>query len=378
MKRKATTSDEVEKWAKEHMKSGIWLAEEEGSETIVESGLGKYKIPKLLAEITKEDVIKALSPEAIQEKWAGHGHAHDGSGGHEHGHSHGHDGKKDNGHGHDGKDDHGHGHDGKDGHGHDDGHGHGHAHSHGEGGECAKIVGVGVVELAGETFTVDREGQCESGKECEFGVERVGKGTASGFEAWVENEAGERVCERVKAEAHGEHWHCKVTPQADAKPSKFVLCLGEAVGKVDIHPGAAPCHDGLSTVIYGKGGAVTGFLELKLHGDAGDLEIWMSTDGAMSQPLDIPADTILKASFLAFDGRSVELKVRNHDENEDEDKKPNMRDGKTNYFIFPGETGADASWLQGETFRSMVKVTFTADGQEFETPPFTLVPHEKL
>jgi hypothetical protein len=240
------------------------------------------------------------------------------------------------------------------------------------------------VKLAGEIFTVDREGQCEGGKTCEFGVERVGQGTASGysdsgFEAWVENKAGEQVSEKVKAEAHGKHWHFNVTPKVDAQATKFVLSCGGAVDKVDIHPGAAPCHEGISTTIYSNDGSVfTGFLELKLHGDAGDLEIWMSTDGAMEKPFDIPAETILKASFLAFDGRSVDLKVRNNDKNEDEDEKPNMRDGKTNYFIFPGESGADPSWLKGEEFRSMVKITFTVDGKTFETPPFTLVPHEKL
>merc|ERR1719168_341342 len=115
------------------------MVDEEGSETILESGLGKYKIPKPLAEITKEDVVKAISPEAIQEIWAGHGHGHDANGGHlydEHGHDHeghGHDGHGHDGHGHD---DHGH-----DGHGHDD-HGHeghgGHGGGHGGHGHDGK------------------------------------------------------------------------------------------------------------------------------------------------------------------------------------------------------------------------------------------------
>lgn len=168
-----------------------------------------------------------------------------------------------------------------------------------------------------------------------------------------------------------------MTPKEGAQASKFVLAKGDAVDKVDIHPGAAPCHDGISTPIYKTDGTVAGFLEIKLHDDAGDLEIWTSLDGAMTKPMDIPADTVLKASFLACDGKSVELKVRNTDQNEDEDGTANMRDGKTNYFIFPGETGADASWLEGEKFRSMVKVTFTADGQSYETIPFTIVGHSQ-
>jgi len=406
-----TTDDDVEQWAKEIMKTGIWMAEEKKGETIVESGIGKFKIPKPLANVTKNDVLFALRPEVIQEKWKEHGHGHDAHGndipltGHEgldgleHGHDHeghSHDGHEGHGHAHD--DGHGHahdhaggdccgghgeGHDAKEGHSHgghgDEGHGHGHGHSHGhkDGEGSAKIVGVGVVKLAGETFSVDREGQCEGGKTCEFGVERVGPGTAEGFEAWVENAAGERVSEVVKAESHGVHWHCMVTPQADAQASKFALRLETAVDKIDIHPGAAPCHDGISSPIYDKSGSIAGFLELKLHDDAGDLELWISHDGAMTQPMDIPADTVITASFLAYEGRSVNLKVRNRGQNEDEDKQPNMRDGKTNYFIFPGDTGDDPSWLKGEKFRSMVKVTFSVGDQAYETHPFIIVGHSQ-
>jgi len=408
-----TTDDQIETWAKEIMKTGIWMAEEKGSETIIESGIGKFKIAKPLANVTKQDVQQALAPDVIVEKWKEHGHAHDAHGndlpldghshegheghihdGHEqggHGHGHGHD----DGHGHAHEDSHGHAHDGGDccgghGEGHDaksQGHGdhsdqghshsHGHGHGHKDGEGSAKIVGVGVVKLAGETFSVDREGQCESGKACEFGVERVGQGTASGFEAWVENAAGERVSEIVTAEPHGEHWHFMVTPKAGAEASKFALRLEQAVDTVDIHPGAAPCHDGISTPIHSKCGAIAGFLELKLHDDAGDLEMWISRDGAMTEPMDIPAATIIKASFLAHGGRSVDLKVRNHSQNEDEDKQPNMRDGKTNYFIFPGDTGDDSSWLQGEKFRSMVVVTFSVGEDLYETSPFTIVGHSQ-
>jgi len=167
-----------------------------------------------------------------------------------------------------------------------------------------------------------------------------------------------------------------VTAQDGAQATKFALSLEKEVGKVDIHPGAAPCHDGISTPLYDNSGAITGFLELKLHDDAGDLELWISSDGAMT-PMDIPADTVIKASFLAHGGRSVDLKVRNLGENEDEEKKPNMRDGKTNYFIFPGETGDDSSWLQGEKFRSMVEVTFSVGEQTYKTIPFTIVGHSQ-
>ena len=84
----------------------------------------------------RQDVAKAISPEAIQEIWAGHGHGHDANGGHLDGHDHGHEGHE---HGHDC--DHGHEHEGHGKEGHDHGHGHeghgkdGHDHGHEEHGK---------------------------------------------------------------------------------------------------------------------------------------------------------------------------------------------------------------------------------------------------
>ena len=52
-----------------------------------------------------------------------------------------------------------------------------------------------------------------------------------------------------------------------------------------------------------------------------------------------------------------------------------MRDGKTNYFIFPGDTGTDASWLTGTNFKSSVTVTVPEAGGPLTAAAFTLVPH---
>ena len=54
---------------------------------------------------------------------------------------------------------------------------HGHTHSHEPGQEPALIVALGAVTLGGATFTIDRDGQVESGKTTEFGVELVGAPT---------------------------------------------------------------------------------------------------------------------------------------------------------------------------------------------------------
>ena len=50
---------------------------------------------------------------------------------------------------------------------------HGHDHVHAEG-QVAKIVALGAVTVGGATFTIDRDGQVESGKVTEFGVEHIG------------------------------------------------------------------------------------------------------------------------------------------------------------------------------------------------------------
>ncbi len=123
------------------------------------------------------------------------------------------------------------------------------------------------------------------------------------------------------------------------------------------------------------GGADVGYLRLKLHDDKGDLEAWIARDAEFTEPLDLPLDATITVTFADKDGRSVTLAVRNRDQNEDEDGKANIRDGKTNYFIFPGDSGADASWLMGADFLSTTTVAFSADGKDYATPAFVLRPH---
>jgi len=55
-----------------------------------------------------------------------------------------------------------------------------------------------------------------------------------------------------------------------------------------------------------------------------------------------------------------------------------MRGDATNYFIFPGESGQDAEWLKGETWRGVVAAAFEANGESFVLDPMVLVPHEAL
>lgn len=124
-----------------------------------------------------------------------------------------------------------------------------------------------------------------------------------------------------------------------------------------------------------QGEEKVGYLRLKLHDDKGDLELWLARDAELAQPFDLPLDATITVTFTDKGNKTVTLRVRNREKNEDEDGKANVRDGKTNYFIFPGNTGEDATWLKGADFLATVKVAFTADGNEYTTSPFVLRPH---
>ena len=269
-------------------------------------------------------------------------------------------------------------------------HGHGHSHEHEHGHEAAKIVALGTVTVGGATFTIDREGQIESGKTTEFGVELVGAAKAVPSAAWLANPDGEKLCDPVAGEGHDSHWHFNVTPLMPVKKSQFVLKVGDEEVVLDYARGAAPCNDGILSVFkVADEPAWRGYLELKLHGDAGDLELFLysgfasssvwKAGGGKAKPMDIPKDTVIKIAFPTHEGKTVELRIRNGDKNEDEEGVANMRDGGvTNYFIFPGESGQDPEWLIGEKWRGMATVSFEANGKSYASDPFVLVPHDAL
>jgi hypothetical protein len=220
---------------------------------------------------------------------------------------------------------------------------------------------------------VDREGQIVKGTETTFGVERVGPGSATGFKAWMQDGEGVKVCDPIEGDGHGDHFHFTLKPKSDA--SVLAFGNGDQVSTISVQPGAFPIQGGIQSVLEDSDGNVVGFIELKLHDDAGDLELWICKDGAMTEPLDFPANTVVTVTCPTHDNKTAQLAVRNEDQNEDEDGNPTMRNGKTNYFIFPGESEQDPEWLIGEKFRSTTTVTFTADGKTYTAPPFILVPH---
>jgi hypothetical protein len=246
-------------------------------------------------------------------------------------------------------------------------------------------LALGEVEILGHTFAVTRLGEVTAGSEAAFRV-TLAKGPAGAELArlslflWVENEAGESLSAASKGsvEAGGLHFH--TTPRADAGVPTNVALRLRAEGADDRaklpldghgHAHVETPHHGLMAVL--ENGA--GHLELKLHDDKGDLELWLTKDAEGQQALDLPLDTVIRVTLIDKDNRTVELRVRNKERNEDEDDNTSIRNGKTNYFIYPGDTGADASWLQGKTFNSLAVVELEIDGKAVRSEEFSLAPH---
>jgi hypothetical protein len=167
------------------------------------------------------------------------------------------------------------------------------------------------------------------------------------------------------------HFAGTVFGDIDSKPATGDF--DEAAGGHDHHAHSA--HDGVVAKLKNDADQVVGYVELKLHDDKGDLEAWLGKDPLVKEPIDLPADSTLVVDFKDRPGKTAALRVRNNNENEDEDGKPNLRDGMTNYFIFPGDSGQDPNWLMGKDFKSIVVLSFELDGKKYITEEFTLIPH---
>lgn len=242
---------------------------------------------------------------------------------------------------------------------------------------------LGVVTLLGAEYRVVLYGELVAGQEGAFSVRSATQSpdqlAALSLFLWVEGKGGEQLSAPAKGtrESAGLHFHC--TPRAGSRPENVVLRL-RADGRDERamlplsghgHVHAESPHHGVMAAL--EGGA--GHLELKLHDDKGDLELWLTQDAAGEQPLDLPLDTVVRVTLIDKGNRTVELRVRNREQNEDEDGNPQIRAGKTNYFIFPGDTGADASWLEGEGFSSLAVVEVPLGDRTVRSEEFALVPH---
>src|SRR5690606_14173734 len=178
---------------------------------------------------------------------------------------------------------------------------------------------------------------------------------------WVESQDGTQLSAPEKGLPSGDRLHFHVTPRQDEKaPYRVVLRLrsgdSDERGSLPLdghgHEHVEGPHHGVPATFSGDGSQ--GHLELKLHDDKGDLELWLAEDAAFQRPFDLPLDATVEVEFIDVDGRKATLRPRNTTTNEDEEGVPNIREGKTNYFVFPGQQGEDASWLQGKEFQSIV------------------------
>lgn len=132
-------------------------------------------------------------------------------------------------------------------------------------------------------------------------------------------------------------------------------------------------HDGIVKP-FADSTKLAGYLELKLHDDKGDLELWLN-DWRKNKLFNIPLNSEIKVEFPDLNNKVAVLRVRNKNKNEDESGRGNIIKGKTNYFVFPGKTRESAEFLVGKGFSSKVIVSFVVNGELYSSDPFILTPH---
>ncbi len=145
--------------------------------------------------------------------------------------------------------------------------------------------------------------------------------------------------------------------------------LMSAAGMPHVHASEGP-NSGFRFPVFDADGKQVGTAEVKLHDDAGDIEVWLTQGGHGGEPWRLPVDTTLPLRFTDLD-KTVMLAVRDQERNENESGEATIVDGATDYFVFPGDTGADASWLTGAEFAA--KATLDVDGST--TGSIVLRPH---
>jgi hypothetical protein len=159
-------------------------------------------------------------------------------------------------------------------------------------------------------------------------------------------------------------------------PLARLLQVLELARRLDPASAAAPLEPvhvagpsgGVLAQLRDASGNPAGWAEVKLHGDAGDLELWLARDIRITSPLAVPVTAAAKLE-LAAPGRALELRVRDSAANKDERGRATVADGRTHYLVYPGETGADASWLKGEDFRSRARLSVEGLTAEFDLTP---------
>ncbi|MEM6917323.1 MAG: hypothetical protein AAF491_12225, partial [Verrucomicrobiota bacterium] len=75
-----------------------------------------------------------------------------------------------------------------------------------------------------------------------------------------------------------------------------VESLIKAAGMPHVHANEGP-NDGSLYPVFGGDGEQIGTAEIKLHDDAGDIEVWLTSGGHGGSPWDLPTDLVLSLAF---------------------------------------------------------------------------------
>ena len=159
---------------------------------------------------------------------------------------------------------------------------------------------LGTLTVAGKSFGIILLGKLVPGKEGAFEVHpnQVSPDELAGLNLylWVEDQEGTQLSAPAKGTREGSALHFHVTPRASGSvPSRVVLRLRQ--GGTDERAGLpldGHGHEHVEGPHHGvpatfAGGGVSGHLELKLHDDKGDLELWLGQDIKLAKPFDLTA-----------------------------------------------------------------------------------------
>ncbi|MDF3129695.1 hypothetical protein P0Y35_10860 [Kiritimatiellaeota bacterium B1221] len=134
-------------------------------------------------------------------------------------------------------------------------------------------------------------------------------------------------------------------------------------------------HHGWMIKLYSPEGVHSGWAEVKLHDDKGDIEVRYQEVEDPAKPLLLPPETVNVLLFPELK-LQADLFVRNLDENEDEDGVPTLMNGETHYFIFPTREDQDPKPFLGKKFASPARLLLGDPSEpQLMSPGFLLLPH---
>ncbi|MEM0969016.1 MAG: hypothetical protein AAGJ31_06690 [Verrucomicrobiota bacterium] len=141
----------------------------------------------------------------------------------------------------------------------------------------------------------------------------------------------------------------------------------EIAGVPHLHANKGP-HGGRLHPVFGEDGGQLGRAEIKLHEEAGKIEVWLTSGGFGGPVWDLSPNAKLTLTFPDL-GRQIVMTGR------DTGGATPVGGGKgtgrakgTNYFVFPGEVETEDSWLEGPGF--VAKAVLVLEGAS--TGEFTL------